>query len=85
MYRKIFFNRHDLVAWVQEDGFVTVHRVSEHPASKAKVSEHVADKLPSQDWREVRLPGVPEPVRLDLVSAHKETTRLKRVVQGGLH
>jgi len=86
-FTKIFFNQDSLVGLVHEDGFVCVHRIQKRPALSGDlgVSEHVADKLPSQDWREVRLPNVSAETRRNLIEAHKRTTRPRHVVQGGSH
>jgi hypothetical protein len=61
------------IAQVSGDGTCVVHRVGELPNGQV-LNTHVGEKLPSQDWREVRLMGCPHEVRLKIIQAWKENT-----------
>jgi hypothetical protein len=36
------------------------------------LNTHVGEKLPSQDWREVRLMGCPNEIRVEIVQAWRD-------------
>lgn len=58
-------------AQVSDDGTCVVHRVAELP-NKQVLNTHIGEKLPSQDWREVRLMGCPDEIRVKIVQAWRD-------------
>jgi hypothetical protein len=65
---RIIYNQHGYIAQVSDDTTCVVHRVAELP-NKQVLSTHVGEKLPSQDWREVRLMGCPDEIRSEIIEA----------------
>jgi hypothetical protein len=45
--------------------------VAELP-NRQVISSHIGEKHPSQDWREVRLMGCPDEIRVKIVQAWRE-------------
>jgi len=68
---RVIFNQDGYIAQVSPDMSCVVHRVGELP-NKQILNTHVGEKLPSQDWREVRLMGCPDEIRVQIVKAWKE-------------
>jgi hypothetical protein len=68
---RIIYNQHGYIAQVSDDTTCVVHRVAELP-NKQVLSTHVGEKLPSQDWREVRLMGCPNEIRIKIVQTFKD-------------
>lgn len=74
---KIIFKNENYIAQVNEqDGHCVVHRVGNHYG--AKMSSHVGEKLPSQDWKEVTLYGCPLEIRNEIVTAWNEEKKRRR-------
>ena len=71
---RIIYNQHGYIAQVSDDTTCVVHRVAELP-NKQVLSTHVGEKLPSQDWREVRLMGCPDEIRIKIVQTFKDLIR----------
>jgi hypothetical protein len=69
---KTILDEDGYIAQVSGDGTCVVHRIGELPRGQV-LSTHVGEKLPSQDWREVRLMGCPHEVRLKIIQAWKES------------
>lgn len=65
---KIVYNHNGYIAQVTEDGTCVVHRTGEHVNGQV-LNTHIGEKLPSQDWREVRLMGCPHEVRVAIIEA----------------
>ena len=61
-------------AQISRDGTCVVHRVAELPNGQV-LSSHVGEKHPSQDWREIRLMGCPDEIRVEIVQAWKESAK----------
>jgi hypothetical protein len=68
---RIIYQDDGYIAQVSDDGTCVVHRVAELP-NKQVLSTHVGEKLPSQDWREVRLMGCPDEIRIKIVQTFKD-------------
>lgn len=68
---RIIYNQDSYIAQVSDDGTCVVHRVAELP-NKQVLSTHVGEKLPSQDWREVRIMGCPDEIRIKIVQSFKD-------------
>jgi hypothetical protein len=65
---KVIYEHGDYVAQVSFDGACVVHRMGMLPNNQ-RLTSHVGEKLPSQDWREVRLMGCPDEIRQDIIRA----------------
>lgn len=68
---KIIYNKNGYCAQVKEDVCV-VHRgqiVFGSLGRPQNMISHVGEKLPSQDWREVRLAGCPDNIRQEIIDA----------------
>lgn len=68
---KIIFNEQGYIAQVSPDTTCVVHRVGEL-ANGQMLNTHIGEKLPSQDWREVRLMGCPHEIRIKIVQSYKD-------------
>ena len=68
------YQQHGYHAQISRDGTCVVHRVAELP-NKQVLSSHVGEKHPSQDWREVRLMGCPDEIRVKIVQAWKDSAK----------
>ena len=68
---RTIYNQDGYIAQVSDDTTCVVHRVAELP-NKQVLSTHVGEKLPSQDWREVRLMGCPNEIRIKIVQTFKD-------------
>lgn len=68
---KIIYNQNGYIAQLSPDTNCVVHRVGELPNGQI-LNTHIGEKLPSQDWREVRLMGCPHEVRLAIIEAWKD-------------
>lgn len=68
---KLIFEKHGYIAQLSRDGTCVVHRVAELP-NKQRLTTHVGEKHPSQDWREVRLMGCPDEIRVEIVQTWKD-------------
>ena len=68
---KIIFEQDGYIAQTTRDGTCVVHRVAELP-NQQRLTTHVGEKHPSQDWREVRLMGCPDEIRVEIVQAWKD-------------
>jgi hypothetical protein len=68
---KIIFNEQGYTAQVSPDTTCVVHRTGEL-ANGQMLTSHVGEKLPSQDWREVRLMGCPDEIRIKIVQSYKD-------------
>ena len=68
---RIIYQDDGYIAQVSDDTTCVVHRVAELP-NKQVLSTHVGEKLPSQDWREVRLMGCPNEIRIKIVQTFKD-------------
>lgn len=71
---RIIFEKHGYIAQLSRDGTCVVHRVAELPNGQ-RLTTHVGEKHPSQDWREVRLLGCPDEIRVKIVQAWKESAK----------
>ena len=71
---RIIFEKHGYIAQLSRDNTCVVHRVAELP-NKQRLTTHVGEKHPSQDWREVRLLGCPDEIRVEIVQAWKESAK----------
>jgi hypothetical protein len=65
---KIIYEQAGYVAQASRDGTCVVHRCGYLPNNQ-RLTSHVGEKLPSQDWREVRLMGCPDEIRQDIIRA----------------
>jgi hypothetical protein len=65
---KTIYNQDGYIAQVSDDGTCVVHRIGELPNGQV-LNTHVGEKLPSQDWREVRLMGCPDEIRSEIIKA----------------
>jgi hypothetical protein len=70
---KTILDEDGYIAQVSDDFTCVVHRIGHLPRGQV-LSTHVGEKLPSQDWREVRLMGCPHEVRMKIIQAWKENT-----------
>jgi hypothetical protein len=68
---KIIFEEQGYIAQVSPDTTCVVHRVGEL-ANGQVLNTHIGEKLPSQDWREVRLMGCPDEIRIKIVQSYKD-------------
>ncbi len=68
---KIIFEEQGYIAQVSPDTTCVVHRVGEL-ANGQVLNTHIGEKLPSQDWREVRLMGCPHKIRIKIVQSYKD-------------
>jgi hypothetical protein len=68
---RIIFEKHGYIAQLSRDNTCVVHRVAELP-NKQRLTTHVGEKHPSQDWREVRLLGCPDEIRIEIVQAWRD-------------
>ena len=68
---RTIYQQDGYIAQVSNDTTCVVHRVAELP-NKQVLSTHVGEKLPSQDWREVRLMGCPDEIRIKIVQSFKD-------------
>ena len=67
----IIFEEQGYIAQVSPDTTCVVHRVGEL-ANGQVLNTHIGEKLPSQDWREVRLMGCPHEIRIKIVQSYKD-------------
>jgi hypothetical protein len=70
---KTIYNKNGYCAQVK-DGVCVVHRgqiVFGDLDKPQKMTSHVGEKLPSQDWWEVRLSGCPDNIRQEIIEAWK--------------
>lgn len=65
---KTIYDSHNYIAQVTADRTCVVHRTGSLPNGQV-LNTHVGEKLPSQDWREVRLMGCPDEIRLEIIEA----------------
>lgn len=65
---KTIYQDSTYTAQVSPDTSCVVHRVAELPNGQ-RLTTHVGEKLPSQDWREVKLMGCPDEIRVEIVKA----------------
>lgn len=70
---KTIYNQFGYIAQVTGDRTCVVHRVAELHRGQL-LNTHVGEKLPSQDWREVRLHGCPHEVRVAIIEAWQRET-----------
>ena len=68
---KIIYEKYGYIAQVTSDRTCVVHRTGEHVNGQV-LNTHVGEKLPSQDWREVRLMGCPNEIRVEIVQAWRD-------------
>jgi hypothetical protein len=62
------YDKHNYIAQVTADRTCVVHRIGSLPNGQV-LNTHVGEKLPSQDWREVRLMGCPDEIRSEIIKA----------------
>lgn len=67
---RIIYQQDGYIAQVSDDGTCVVHRIGELPNGQV-LNTHVGEKLPSQDWREVRIMGCPDEIRIKIVQSFK--------------
>jgi len=67
---RTIYQQDGYIAQVSDDGTCVVHRIGELPNGQV-LNTHVGEKLPSQDWREVRLMGCPDEIRIKIVQTFK--------------
>ena len=70
---KTILNEGGYTAQVSPDGTCVVHRSGELFNGQV-LTAHVGEKLPSQDWREVRLMGCPHEMRVKIIQAWKDNS-----------
>ncbi len=68
---RTIYQQDGYIAQVTDDTTCVVHRIGSLPNGQV-LNTHVGEKLPSQDWREVRLMGCPDEVRVQIVQAWKD-------------
>ncbi len=68
---RTIYRQGDYIAQVSNDGTCVVHRSAEL-ANGQMLNTHIGEKLPNQDWREVRLMGCPDEIRIKIVQAWRE-------------
>ena len=71
---RTIFDKHGYIAQVSDDGTCVVHRIGNLPNSQV-LNTHVGEKLPSQDWREVKLFGCPNEIRVEIVQAWRDISK----------
>ena len=69
---RTIFDKHGYIAQVTSDTTCVVHRIGSLPNNQV-LNTHVGEKLPSQDWREVRIMGCPNEIRVEIVQAWRES------------
>jgi hypothetical protein len=70
---KTIYNKNGYFAQVKGD-LCVVHRgqiVFGDLGKPQNMSSHVGEKLPSQDWREVKLSGCPDNIRQEIIDTWK--------------
>ena len=70
----IIYQEQNYIAQISRDGTCVVHRTAELPNGQ-RLTTHVGEKHPSQDWREVRLLGCPDEIRVEIVQAWKKSAK----------
>jgi len=68
---RTIYQQDGYIAQVSDDGTCVVHRIGELPNGQV-LNTHVGEKLPSQDWREVRIMGCPDEIRIKIVQSFKD-------------
>jgi hypothetical protein len=68
---KTIYNQDGYIAQVTDDTTCVVHRIGSLPNGQV-LNTHVGEKLPSQDWREVRIMGCPDEIRIKIVQSFKD-------------
>lgn len=68
---RTIYQQDGYIAQVSYDGTCVVHRIGSLPNNQV-LNTHVGEKLPSQDWREVRLMGCPDEIRIKIVQSFKD-------------
>jgi hypothetical protein len=68
---RVIYEDQGYIAQVSSDTTCVVHRIGSLPNGQT-LNTHVAEKLPSQDWREVRIMGCPDEIRIKIVQSFKD-------------
>ena len=68
---RTIYQQDGYIAQVTDDTTCVVHRIGELPNGQV-LNTHVGEKLPSQDWREVRIMGCPDEIRIKIVQSFKD-------------
>ena len=68
---RTIYQQDGYIAQVSDDTTCVVHRIGELPNGQV-LNTHVGEKLPSQDWREVRIMGCPDEIRIKIVQSFKD-------------
>ncbi len=68
---RTIYSQDGYIAQVTDDTTCVVHRIGKLPNNQV-LNTHIGEKLPSQDWREVRLMGCPDEIRVKIVQAWRE-------------
>jgi len=71
---KVIYEDQGYIAQVTDDFTCVVHRIGSLPNGQV-LNTHVGEKLPSQDWREVKLFGCPNEIRVEIVQAWRDISR----------
>lgn len=74
---KIIYNKNGYIAQVSPDTTCVVHRTGDLHNGQI-LNTHVGEKVPSQDWREVQLHGCPHEIRVEIVQAWKDFTKVPK-------
>ncbi len=68
---RTIYQQDGYIAQVTDDTTCVVHRIGSLPNGQV-LNTHVGEKLPSQDWREVRIMGCPNEIRIKIVQSFKD-------------
>jgi hypothetical protein len=68
---RTIYQQDGYIAQVTDDTTCVVHRIGELPNGQV-LNTHVGEKHPSQDWREVKIMGCPDEIRVKIVQTWKD-------------
>jgi hypothetical protein len=68
---RVIYQNQGYIAQVTDDTTCVVHRIGSLPNGQV-LNTHVGEKLPSQDWREVKIMGCPDEIRIKIVQSFKD-------------
>jgi len=64
------YRKHGYHAYIDRSDVVVVYRETEATPHNVRLTSHVGEKHPSQDWREVTLLGCPIEIKREIAKAH---------------
>ena len=64
------YRKHGYHAYIDRSDVVVVYREAPATPLNCRLTSHVGEKHPSQDWREVVLSGCPIEIKREIAKAH---------------